>query len=66
MQITVNGHYEIHDNDLTVSQLLEKHNLAAAPCAVELNKRMIPKKDHADTRINQGDQIELVTFVGGG
>ncbi|TVQ74885.1 MAG: sulfur carrier protein ThiS [Phycisphaeraceae bacterium] len=66
MQITVNGNQEIHDEGLTVSRLLEKHNLTDAPCAVELNKSIVPRKDHAGTRINQGDQVEIVTLVGGG
>lgn len=66
MQITVNGNHELHDGELTISQLLVKHHLADAPCAVELNKRIIPRKDHPDTIIHHGDQVEIVTFVGGG
>ena len=34
--------------------------------AVERNKRIVPRSLHAETTLKPGDQIEVVTIVGGG
>ncbi|MEX1250153.1 MAG: sulfur carrier protein ThiS, partial [Hyphomonas sp.] len=34
--------------------------------AVERNREIVPKSEHALTVLAEGDQIELVQFVGGG
>ena len=34
--------------------------------AVERNEVIVSKKDYADTRIQDGDVIEIVQFMGGG
>ncbi len=34
--------------------------------AVERNREIVPKSEHAFTGLEEGDQIELVQFVGGG
>jgi thiamine biosynthesis protein ThiS len=34
--------------------------------AVERNREIVPKSEHALTALAEGDQIELVQFVGGG
>ncbi len=66
MQVIVNGKPEIVEDSATVSRLLEGHNLAKSPCAVEVNKAIVPKKSHADHKLREGDRVEIVTLVGGG
>jgi thiamine biosynthesis protein ThiS len=34
--------------------------------AVERNREIVPKSEHGSTVLGEGDQIELVQFVGGG
>jgi thiamine biosynthesis protein ThiS len=34
--------------------------------AVERNREIVPKSEHVSTVLAEGDQIELVQFVGGG
>ncbi len=34
--------------------------------AVERNREIVPKSEHGSTVLGDGDQIELVQFVGGG
>lgn len=34
--------------------------------AVELNRDILPKKDYRTTFLKEGDQMEIVWFVGGG
>ncbi|MCA9280806.1 MAG: sulfur carrier protein ThiS [Phycisphaeraceae bacterium] len=66
MQVIVNGTPETIEESATVSRLLERHNLAKAPCAVEVNKSIVPRKSHADHHLRDGDRVEIVTLVGGG
>jgi sulfur carrier protein len=66
MTLTVNGESRTLDGPCTVAELLERLDLAAAPCAVEVNGDLVPKARHADQPINDGDRLEIVTLVGGG
>ncbi len=67
MQVTVNGNpTELPGNDPTVIDLLKQLDLAGRPVAVEVNKQLVPKSEHAATKIKPDDTIELVTLVGGG
>ena len=65
MTIQVNGQpYEAPDGT-TVTQLIELHNLSPEKVAVELNRRLI-RADKYATELKAGDEVEIVTFVGGG
>lgn len=50
----------------TVADLIARVGLASVPCAVELNRRVVPRRDHASTPIAADDRVEIVTLVGGG
>ncbi len=64
-KLTVNG--ETRETPAqTLAELLAELGLDGRPVAVELNKNVIPRKQHADTPLQPGDQLELVTLVGGG
>ncbi len=65
MTLTVNGKpLEVPDGS-TVLQLVERHNLTPQRVAVELNRRLL-RTEKYDTVLNVGDEVEIVTFVGGG
>ena len=65
MLISVNGkEHQSHDGT-TVEQLLQQLEVTG-PLAVELNRRICPKKNHQDTVLHSGDVVEIVTIVGGG
>jgi sulfur carrier protein len=66
VQVVVNGEPLSLDGALTVAGLLEHLDLAGSPCAVELNERVVPRRDHEAAVIGDGDRIEIVTLVGGG
>ena len=34
--------------------------------AVELNREIVPKADYAKITLREGDELELINFVGGG
>lgn len=66
MQLTING--EIHEvqDDLSVADLIQHLNLTDGPVAVERNRQVVPRADHADIRLRAGDILEIVHLVGGG
>ena len=66
MDITVNGEEKRFDGPLTVAGLLAALELPARKIAVERNLEIVPKSRYGETAIMDGDQIEIVQFVGGG
>ncbi len=50
----------------TVAQLLEELGLDARHVAVEVNLELAPRQRHAHWALAEGDQLEVVTLVGGG
>lgn len=66
MKITLNGIDQTLPTTPTVSHLIEHLGYAGKRIAVELNGQIVPKSQHADTAINEGDTIEIVVAVGGG
>jgi sulfur carrier protein len=63
--LTVNGEPADHDAD-TVQQLLQRLDLHRQVVAVEVNGELVPRKQHAQQQLADGDTVELVTLVGGG
>jgi sulfur carrier protein len=50
----------------TVARLLEQLGLPRTRVAVEVNRAIVRRADHPTTALHEGDQIEVVTLVGGG
>jgi thiamine biosynthesis protein ThiS len=65
MKITVNGDQRDVPDETTVRALVAQFNLVPEKVAIELNRRLI-RADKYDTPLKTGDEIEIVTFVGGG
>ena len=66
MHVTVNGHAREVDTGISVSALLEQLELAAQHVAVEVNLDLVPRTRHSEHVLQDGDQVEVVTLVGGG
>ena len=65
MTIHVNGQPRDVADGTTVAQLIARHNLTPQKVAIELNRRLI-RAEKYHTELKAGDEIEIVTFVGGG
>ena len=65
MNISINGSPTEIPNGLTVAELV-KHLGLTGPVAVERNRDVVPRAEHATTRLSEGDALEVVHFVGGG
>lgn len=66
MQIVVNGESRKVQGGASVADLVKELGLDRSACAVELNRELVPKKQHADRVLSEGDRVEVVTLVGGG
>jgi len=66
VHITVNGDALEVPDDLTVMGLVAHLGLTSGPVAVERNREVVPRAEHDVTRVVDGDQLEIVHFVGGG
>ncbi|MBU9710558.1 sulfur carrier protein ThiS [Evansella tamaricis] len=67
MELILNGKKtELPDSVNTITLLINYCKLKKKVVIVELNGSIIEKNDHEGTSIEDGDQIELVHFVGGG
>ena len=64
--LTVNGEPVVAPAGSTLAQLLDQLSLDRRRLAVELNLRVVPRVEHESLRLNHGDRLEVVTFVGGG
>ena len=66
MKITVNGDPFEFTGPLTVAGLLAQLEIDARRVAVEHNLVVLKRAAFETTEIREGDQIEIVNFVGGG
>lgn len=64
--ITVNGNEISLTLPMTLSEYLEQNQYKLSRIAVELNGNIIPKSEYASVSLNDGDHLEVVSFVGGG
>lgn len=66
MVIRINGKDSEVAADLSVARLLEDLELRPGRVVVELNAQVLSRGAHGATRLKQGDEVEIVHFVGGG
>ncbi|MCA9098295.1 MAG: sulfur carrier protein ThiS [Planctomycetaceae bacterium] len=66
MQIKVNGEAVEVPEGMTIAALLEQRGLSPRYLAVERNLELVPRQQHVECILQAGDQLEIVTLVGGG
>ncbi|MBI2104335.1 MAG: sulfur carrier protein ThiS [Candidatus Omnitrophica bacterium] len=66
MRVQVNGEPRELADGLTAAQLLETLRIVPERVVVELNLQILKRAQLAETRLKDGDQVEIVQFVGGG
>ncbi len=66
MELTVNDKPQELTEGGSVRDLVVALGLADAPVAVEVNRKLVPRRCHETEQLHGGDQIEIVTLVGGG
>src|SRR2546428_4330259 len=66
IQIRLNGETREIPSALNVAKLLEHFDLPKDRVAVERNRSIVPKVQWETVAVNNGDELEVVQFVGGG
>jgi len=65
MRLTINGEEQEFAGELTLAQLVQQLGMKPDRVAVELNRAIAPRERWAETKLQAGDQLEIVHFVGG-
>jgi thiamine biosynthesis protein ThiS len=65
MTVTVNGEARDLPEGETLRALVALYHLVPEKVAIELNRRLVRSANY-DEPLKQGDEVEIVTFVGGG
>lgn len=63
--VKINGE-ELNASGRTIAQYLTENGYDTKRVAVELNGDILPKSQYESTVLNDGDCVEIVSFVGGG
>lgn len=66
MCLTINGKEQAFDDPLTLAQLIEQLGMKGDRVAAELNREIVSRARWSQTALKDGDQLEIVHFVGGG
>ncbi|MEP6946229.1 MAG: sulfur carrier protein ThiS [Acidobacteriota bacterium] len=66
VQIFLNGRPRHVPPGTDIDRLLELFSLPSQRVAIELNKAVVRRTDWPGTQLKEGDQLEVVHFVGGG
>ena len=66
MRVELNGEPKELAEGTTLLALIEQLSLAPERIAVELNRDVVRRSDWPATRLNHGDRVEIIHFVGGG
>jgi thiamine biosynthesis protein ThiS len=65
MKLTINGQQQ-DSTSTTLAELIEQLGMKQDRVAVELNRNIVRREQWAETHLAEGDQLEIVHFVGGG
>ena len=65
MNLPVNGDTLTLDGT-TIADLVTQLNLTGRRLAVEVNRDIVPKSQHGDFTLKDGDVVEIVHAIGGG
>ena len=66
MKIKVNGKEEVVGKKRNIAQLVSDKGFVPEHIVVEHNLRIVPQEDWSKVVLNEDDNIEIVSFVGGG
>jgi sulfur carrier protein len=66
MQLLVNGEEKSYPELASLAHLIDELGMKGDRVAVELNREIVPRDQWSNTRLHNGDRLEIVHFVGGG
>ena len=66
MHIRLNGENRELEHASTLAGLVERLDLAGKRIAIEVNDELVPRSEHAQHVLREGDRVEIVQAIGGG
>jgi sulfur carrier protein len=66
MHLFINGDEKTFGEALSLAELIEQLGMKGDRVAVELNREVVARSLWAETKLSDGDRLEIVHFVGGG
>jgi thiamine biosynthesis protein ThiS len=66
LTLTLNGEQRAFAAPMSVAELVATLELDVRKVAVELNREIVPRSSYGAVRLNSGDSLEIVHFIGGG
>lgn len=66
MRLFINGESKEFAASLSLAALIEDLGMKGDRVAVEVNRKIISRMQWAETWVSDGDELEIVHFVGGG
>jgi len=66
LSLKINGEPHQLARPMSLAQLLASLGLDPAKIAVELNAEIVPRSTYGTVALGEGDQLEIVHFIGGG
>jgi len=66
VQIKLNGEIKTFEEKPTVAQVVKSFHISNSFLAVAVNRSVIPRSEHENILLQEGDEVEVVHAVGGG
>ena len=66
MEVVLNGERRQVPDGLNLEGLLQHLGIKSERVAIEHNRRIVKRDDWAQAKVQAGDELEIVHFVGGG
>ena len=66
MQVQINGEAHYFNDSLTLNGMLQELGFDPRKIAVERNLEIVPRGKYDKIDLKDGDQLEIVHFIGGG
>lgn len=66
MTIKINGKVQTVDNKINLLELIKSMGLSSDRVVTEYNFRIVPMEERAGVVLEENDNLEIVSFVGGG
>lgn len=66
MDISLNGQFEAVEEGITVAELMRQKLPHILRVAVEVNLEIVPRSEHGNHVLQDGDRVEIVRAIGGG
>lgn len=66
MRLTINGENKEFTNEISLEELIRQLGVRKETVVAEVNRQIVQNDQRAGWKLVEGDQVELIQFVGGG